>query len=62
MPYVDVQKLEEPAFPPGRLNYWKANFVDDLSDELIDVMIDSFSGVPSPYSMIDAKKTGWPLT
>jgi len=25
MLYVDVQKMEEPAFPPGRLNYWKAN-------------------------------------
>src|SRR5207244_5574029 len=35
--YVDIQKIVEPMFPPGRLNYWKANFVDILSDELIDL-------------------------
>jgi FAD/FMN-containing dehydrogenase len=23
--YVDIQRIVEPAFPPGRLNYWKAN-------------------------------------
>jgi FAD binding domain/Berberine and berberine like len=58
MLYVDVQKIVEPAFPPDRLNYWKANFVEDLSDELIDVMIDSFSSVPSPYSMIALEQMG----
>lgn len=58
MPYLDVQKLPEPAFPPGRLNYWKANFVDELSDELIDVMIDGFRGVPSTYSMIALEHMG----
>ena len=58
MLYVDVQKIVEPAFPPGRLNYWKANFVEDLSDELIDVMIDSFSSVPSPFSMIALEQMG----
>ena len=58
MSYVDVQKMVEPAFPPGRLNYWKANFVDELSDELIDVMVDSFSRVPSPYSMIALEQMG----
>jgi FAD/FMN-containing dehydrogenase len=51
-PYVEVQKFAEPAFPPGRLNYWKANFVDDLSDELIDLVIGSFRRVPSPYSLV----------
>lgn len=56
--YVDVQRMVEPAFPPGRLNYWKANFVDDLSDELIDIMIDSVSRLPSPYSMIALEHMG----
>jgi Berberine and berberine like len=58
MSYVDVQKMVEPAFPPGRFNYWKANFVDDLSDELIDILVDSFSRVPSPYSMIALEQMG----
>ena len=58
MAYVDVQKMVEPAFPPGRFNYWKANFVDDLSDELIDILVDSFSRVPSPDSMIALEQMG----
>lgn len=58
MAYVEVQKLPEPAFPPGRLNYWKANFVDELTDELIDVMIETFNTVPSPYSMIALEQMG----
>jgi FAD/FMN-containing dehydrogenase len=58
MSYIEVQKLAEPGFPPGRLNYWKANFVEDLSDELIEVMIDAFRSVPSPYSMIALEQMG----
>jgi hypothetical protein len=57
-PYVDIQRIVEPAFPPGRLNYWKANFVDELSDELIDVLIDAIRRVPSPYSLIALEQMG----
>jgi FAD/FMN-containing dehydrogenase len=56
--YLDVQKIVEPAFPPGRLNYWKANFVDHLSDELIEILIEAISRVPSPYSMIALEPMG----
>jgi len=49
-PYVDIQRIVEPMFPPGRLNYWKANFVDELSDELIDILVAAYSRVPSRYS------------
>lgn len=62
MAYVDVQKMPEPAFPPGRLNYWKANFVDELSDELIDVMLETFNAVPSPHSMIALEQMGGAVT
>jgi FAD binding domain/Berberine and berberine like len=57
-PYVDIQRIVEPAFPPGRLNYWKANFVDQLSDELIDILIDAIRRVPSPYSIIALEQMG----
>ena len=56
--YVEIQKLVEPAFPAGRFNYWKANFVDVLSDELIDVLIDTFRRVPSPYSIVALEPMG----
>ena len=58
MSYVDVQAMVEPAFPPGRLNYWKANFVDELTDELIDILVDSFERVPSAHSMIALEQMG----
>lgn len=57
-PYLEIQKLVEPAFPRGRLNYWKANFVDELSDELIDILIGAFRRVPSPYSMVALEPMG----
>jgi hypothetical protein len=57
-PYLDIQRIVEPAFPPGRLNYWKANFVDELSDELIDVLIDAMRRVSSPYTIIALEPMG----
>ncbi len=57
-PYVEIQKIVEPMFPPGRLNYWKANFADDLSDELIDILVEAYSHVPSPYSNIAIEPMG----
>jgi FAD/FMN-containing dehydrogenase len=56
--YLDLQRIVEPAFPPGRLNYWKANFVDELSDELIDVLIDAMRRVPSRHTIIAIEQMG----
>src|SRR5918911_2202377 len=50
MPYTAVQALGGDLYPDGRLNYWKSNFLQELSDEAIDTMIDQFSAVPSPFS------------
>lgn len=56
--YVEIQRLVEPLFPSGRLNYWKANFLDELSDELIECVVDAFASVPSPYSAIAFEQMG----
>jgi len=34
------------------LNYWKAEFLRDLSDDVIEVAVDAYSRVPSPMSSI----------
>jgi len=60
--YLDIQKIVEPAFPPGRLNYWKANFVDELSDELVDVLIDAMRRVPSRHTIIAIEQMGGAVT
>ena len=57
-PYVDIQRIIEPLFPPGRLNYWKANFVDELSDDLVDVLVEAMTRVPSPYTLIAIEPMG----
>jgi FAD/FMN-containing dehydrogenase len=56
--YVEIQRLVEPMFPSGRLNYWKANFLDELSDDLIEDVVDAFASVPSPYSAIAFEQMG----
>lgn len=56
--YTEVQKLVDPMFPPGRRNYWKANFLDDLSDELIDIILDAFARVPSHHTSIAFEQMG----
>jgi FAD/FMN-containing dehydrogenase len=39
MPYTVVQTLLDPGNPPGRNNYWKAENLDELSDEAIDAIV-----------------------
>jgi FAD/FMN-containing dehydrogenase len=50
MPYLAQQALFEAAMPPNVLNYWKAEFVDDMSADLIDASVRAFETVPSPMS------------
>lgn len=52
MPYTVLQTLVDPANPPGRRNYWKAENIGDLSDEAIDVMVDQASKITSPFSVV----------
>ena len=52
MPYLAQQSLIDAAMPPNVLNYWKAEFLRDVSDDVIEVAVDAFSRVPSPMSSI----------
>jgi FAD/FMN-containing dehydrogenase len=52
MPYLAQQSLIDAAMPPNVLNYWKAEFLRDVSDEVIDVAVDAFGRVASPMSSI----------
>jgi hypothetical protein len=37
--YVDIQSGLDPLFPDTQRYYWKSLFIDDLTDEAIDLMI-----------------------
>jgi FAD/FMN-containing dehydrogenase len=52
MPYLAQQSLIDAAMPPNVLNYWKAEFLRRVSDDVIDATVDAFSRVASPMSSI----------
>jgi hypothetical protein len=57
-PYTSMQQLFDAAYPADRRNYWKSSFMDDISDEAIDTMIDWFKEVPSPWSAVEIEQFG----
>lgn len=52
MPYTVVQTLLDPANPPGRHNYWKAELLDELSDEAIDTIAVHAAKIGSPFTLL----------
>jgi hypothetical protein len=52
IPYSALNTMIDPAFPKGALNYWKSQFLTDLSDDAIRTLLDQFQACPSPESMI----------
>jgi hypothetical protein len=50
--YVAMQQIFDPAFPPGRLNYWKSALAGRLTDELIEASVEYAREVPSPHTPI----------
>jgi FAD/FMN-containing dehydrogenase len=58
LPYTEVQAFGAPLYPPERLNYWKSNFLNDLGDEAIRVLIEQFAAVPSPLSAVAIEHLG----
>jgi FAD/FMN-containing dehydrogenase len=50
IPYLAQQAMLEQAMPPHMLNYWKAEFLDGLSREVVDLAVDAFEDVRSPMS------------
>ena len=58
MPYTGVQTLVDPANPPGRHNYWKAENMAQLSDEAIDTMAKHAARITSPFSVVMLEPKG----
>jgi FAD/FMN-containing dehydrogenase len=52
IPYAALNQMIDPAFPKGAYNYWKAQFVHDLSDDAIRTIIAGFERCPSPMSHV----------
>ena len=52
IPFPQMQALFDDAFPDGNQNYWKSTFVNQLSDEAIDILVEHANTVPSPLTAI----------
>jgi FAD/FMN-containing dehydrogenase len=52
MPYCQLNGMLDAAYPKGALNYWKSNFLAQLSDDVIDTMIACFAKCPTPMGQV----------
>jgi FAD/FMN-containing dehydrogenase len=52
IPYCALNALFDPGLPKGALNYWKSQFLTDLSDDCIATLLEHFAAAPSPMSQI----------
>ncbi len=58
LPYTALQGLGESMFPYGRHNYWKSNFIKDISDDAIDTIIAHVKDLPSPFAGVALEQMG----
>lgn len=52
MPYSQLNSMLDANYPKGALNYWKSNFLTELSDAAIDTMISCFARCPTPMGQL----------
>jgi len=62
MPYTSVQRLTDPGNPPGLNRYFKADFIDTLSDAAIDVFVGHAGNLSSPLTTILLQPLGGALS
>ncbi|WGD51770.1 FAD-binding oxidoreductase [Bradyrhizobium sp. CB1650] len=52
MPYCQLNSMLDANYPKGALNYWKSNFLTELSDAAIATMIECFARCPTPMGQL----------
>ena len=50
MPYRTLQSAADEGYPPGQQHYWKSGYLTELDDEVIDILIEFVSRMPSSAS------------
>jgi FAD/FMN-containing dehydrogenase len=58
MPYVALQSIVENFNPPGMRNYWKSDYMTQLSDDAIDLLVEEYPSVPAPNSHLVIEHMG----
>ena len=57
-PYTALQGISEHFNPRGYRNYLKTNYLRDLSDDAIDILVERYVSVPAPFSHIVVEHMG----
>lgn len=50
MPFPQLQGMFDPLYPPGQQWYWKGDFVNELTDEAIELHLKHGAQLPTPQS------------
>jgi hypothetical protein len=58
MPYATLQQSFDAGAPDGGRFYWKAHFLDELSDGLIETLVERVDPLPGPYSVVFIESLG----
>ena len=52
MEYCAMQRQVDVSYPRGQRHYWKSAFVKTLSDDVIDLVVESANTSPSPLNVV----------
>jgi FAD/FMN-containing dehydrogenase len=52
MPFPQMQRLLDDAFPDGTHNYWKSTFLREFGDDAVDLVIEHANRMRSPLSAV----------
>jgi hypothetical protein len=58
VPYTEWQKVLDPLLAPGMRNYWKSNEFVEMTDGLVEVLIDYAMRLPDPQTEIACAQLG----
>jgi FAD/FMN-containing dehydrogenase len=58
VPYTDWQRGPDAGFPSGRMHYWKAGWLRDLTDASVTTLLDRLQTMPSSFSGIGLQHMG----
>jgi hypothetical protein len=53
MPFHQLQKFLDNDYPDGRQYYWKSSYLNELSDDAIDLLYKYAETRPSPFTSVD---------
>jgi hypothetical protein len=56
--YPALQSSLDAGSPPHARNYWKSGYLDTLSSDVIDELVDKFARAPSPMSQVLIHQVG----